>query len=85
MGMKTVTAAEANRNFAKLVQEARNGEDIVVTAHGVPVVTISRFQKDQQAEKLAREAAWSALWDRIDQQAPTTIRWKFNRDELYDD
>jgi antitoxin (DNA-binding transcriptional repressor) of toxin-antitoxin stability system len=35
--MKTMTATQAARNFAALLNEVEHGEDIVITRDGVPV------------------------------------------------
>jgi prevent-host-death family protein len=85
--MKRVAAAEANRNFSRLMREAEAGEIIVVTSHDQPRVMISSARKGlvSQAEAARREAAWRALKDRVDAQPMTATRWKFDRDELYDD
>ena len=38
--MKTVTAAEANRQFSAVLREVAQGERVMVTSHGKPVATI---------------------------------------------
>lgn len=85
--MKHVSAAEANRNFAKLMREAERGETVVVTSHGEPRVTIAAYQRLEAdaSEVRRREEAWRALWERVASQPETTIRWRFSRDELYDE
>ena len=48
--MRTVSATEAKRNFAKLRREAANGEDIVITRRGKPIVRLIGI-KEAVAEK----------------------------------
>ena len=38
--MKTVTAAEANRQFSAVLREVASGQRVMVTSHGKPVATI---------------------------------------------
>jgi prevent-host-death family protein len=40
--VKTVSAAQANREFSKLMQIAEAGEEVVVTSRGKPKVKIVR-------------------------------------------
>jgi prevent-host-death family protein len=85
--MKRVAAAEANRNFSRLMREAEAGETIVVMSHDQPRVVISSARKGlaSQAEVAQRKAAWRALKDRVDAQPAQSIQWKFDRDQLYED
>ena len=36
----TVTAAEANRSFSKLLRAAREGKRVTITSHGTPVAEL---------------------------------------------
>ena len=38
--MRTVSAAEVNRQFSHILREVRDGESILVTSHGTPVAAI---------------------------------------------
>ncbi len=38
--MKTVSAAEANRHFSKILRDVRAGETVIVTSRGEPVAQI---------------------------------------------
>jgi prevent-host-death family protein len=38
--MKTVSAAEANRQFSRILREVRAGETVLVTSRGEPVAKI---------------------------------------------
>lgn len=76
---RTISAAEANRAFSRLLGEVRDGRSYVVTAHGKP---IARLIPCDQAD-LSRETARSALLQRLQSQPATDIgRWR--RDELYE-
>lgn len=78
--MKTVSAADANRHFSKLLREVRAGETVLVTSRGEPVATI------QPASDLARrEAAKQKLLKRLDAQPAQNLGITWTRDELYDD
>jgi prevent-host-death family protein len=52
--MKTVTAAEANRQFSKLLREVRAGETVLVTWHGEPVATIAPANATSAARAKAK-------------------------------
>ena len=75
---ETVTAAEANRSFSRLLRGVREGRRYVVTSHGKPVAQII------PAAPTDREAARRALLDHLARQRPMNVpRW--TRDELYED
>jgi len=74
---KTVSAADANRNFSQLLREVREGRSYVVTSHGRPVARIS------PVEEKRTDKAQAALLARLEAQPVLRVgRWK--RDELYD-
>jgi prevent-host-death family protein len=84
--MKTVTASEANRSFSKLLGEVRKGATIDITSHGAIVARIVPAASVDEAERRrTMEDAREALFERLRTQPPSDIRWRFNRDELYDD
>ena len=77
---ETVSAAEANREFSKLLRGVRDGNSYVVTSHGRPVAKL--VPVDEGA--IAREQARERLMERLRSQPVRNIgRW--TRDELYDD
>jgi prevent-host-death family protein len=77
---KTVSAADANRKFSKLLSGVRDGESYVVTAHGKAVAKIVPVARNGDVAR----AAWAALLKRLRSERLVTIgRWK--RDELYED
>lgn len=76
--MKTVTAADANRNFSTLLREARQGEVYVVISRGKPVATIGPAVSNSPERHVAKEA----LMGRLKSQGVTGGR-TWTRDELY--
>lgn len=79
--MKTVSAAEANRHFSKILREVRAGETVVVTSHGEPVATIAPAHRDT----VEREAAKQRLLERLRSQPTLNIPITWTRDDIYDD
>lgn len=76
---ETVSAAEANRNFSRILREVRGGQSFVVTSHGRPLARI--VPADDQHP--SAERAKAALLSRLRSQAATTAT-PWTRDELYD-
>ena len=77
---KTVSAADANRKFSKLLREVREGRSYVVTSHGKAVAKIVPVEKNGGVTRGAR----AALLKRLRSERVVTIgRWK--REELYED
>ncbi len=79
--MRTVSAAEANRQFSKLLRAVREGETVLVTSRGEPVATIAPADR----ETARREAAKEALLERLRSQPAQNLGITWTRDELYDD
>jgi prevent-host-death family protein len=77
---KSVSAADANRNFSRLLEGVRRGKSYVVTSHGRPLARISPIEKSDDE----REAARKALFERLDRQ-PVIDIGPWTRDELYED
>ena len=74
-----ISAAEANRQFSKLLRGVREGSTYVVTAHGRPIARIGPVGP----EMVAAPAARVALFERLRAQTGTDAgRW--TRDELYE-
>jgi prevent-host-death family protein len=84
---RTVSAADANRYFSKLLRDVRAGRSFVVTSHGAPVATIlpaGRAASGSTASDRARAAARRTLLARLASQPVVDVgRW--TRDELYGD
>lgn len=76
---KPVSAADANREFSRLLQEVKKGHSYVVTSHGKPVARIGPVaERGRLAEK-----ARGVLLRRLQNQPSVRIgRW--TRDELYE-
>jgi prevent-host-death family protein len=79
--MKTVSAADANRHFSKILREVQAGATITVTSRGKPVATI----RPADDEDSARNAAWRDLRTRLAAQPAQDIPIDWTRDDLYDD
>lgn len=78
--MKTISAADANRQFSQILREVREGETYLVTSHGTPVATLAPAGGELRERLRAR----NTLLARLKAQQATDIgRW--TRDELYED
>lgn len=82
--MKTVSAAEANRHFSKLLREVRDGETVIVTSRGQPVARIVPLAAESAEEQRKRREAWDDLIAHL-KSRPALNLGRFDRDELYDD
>jgi len=80
MGAKSISAAEANRNFSRLLEGVRKGRSFVVTSHGKPVAKIEPAEVSSRAESATRRA----LLHRLRSQ-PAIDAGRWTRDELYED
>ncbi len=78
--MRTISAADANRQFSQLLREVREGQTFIVTSHGTPVATLAPVAGDLAARERAKEI----LLARLDAQ-PAQNLGPWTRDELYDD
>lgn len=83
MSETTVTAAEANRNFSRLLRGVREGRSYLVTAHGQPVARLVPSDSTDEGLRRFREAARRALFERLERQ-PAVNAGPWTRDELYD-
>jgi prevent-host-death family protein len=79
MGEKSISAAEASRNFSRLLEDVRQGESFVVTRHGKPVAKIEPMEVSSRAESAARKE----LLDRLRHQRAMDVG-SWTREELYD-
>ncbi len=76
---KSVSAADANRDFSKLLRDVRKGGSFIITNHGKPVAKIIPFV----AEDRVVDAARTTLFAHLRAQPAINIgRW--TRDELYE-
>jgi prevent-host-death family protein len=78
--MKTVTAAEANRQFSRVLREAKEGEVFIVVSRGKPIAVIGPVEKADAQRRAAKEA----LIARLRCQRATGAR-TWSREELYED
>jgi prevent-host-death family protein len=78
---RAVAAADANRDFSKLLGQVRDGRSFVITSHGKPVAKIVPFDADDQV----RAAARSTLFARLKAQPAAAPIGPWTRDELYED
>ncbi len=74
-----VTAAEANREFSRLLRGVREGNSYVVTSHGRPVARLVPVVDDEQA----KEEAFQRLMARLRSQ-PVLNAGRWTREELYE-
>jgi prevent-host-death family protein len=78
--MKTVTAADANRQFSRVLREVAQGEVFTVVSRGKPVATIGPAHKTEATRHTPKET----LMARLRSQSVTGAR-TWTRDELYED
>ena len=83
MNETTITAAEANRNFSRILRGVRDGKHYVVTAHGRPVAKLVPAEDEAASRSAVRAAAKRALLDRLRSQ-PVIDIGPWTRDELYE-
>jgi prevent-host-death family protein len=80
---ETVSAAEANRAFSRLLRGVREGRSYVVTAHGRPVAKIVPAAGGDERQGRLRAAALRNLVERVRKQ-PTCDIGRWTREELYE-
>jgi prevent-host-death family protein len=75
-----ISAADANREFSRMLRTVREGQTYVITSHGKPVAKLVPLKDDNRVTVAAR----TSLLARLHSQKATDIgRW--TRDELYED
>jgi prevent-host-death family protein len=80
---ETVSAAEANRSFSRLLRGVREGRSYVVTSHGQPVARLVPTDQQNEITRRMRKAARRALFERLAKQ-PALNLGPWTRDELYE-
>jgi len=80
---ETITAAEANRSFSRLLRGVREGRSYLVTSHGQPVARLVPPDDNDETTRRLRKAAKRALLERVTKQ-PTIDIGRWTRDELYE-
>lgn len=79
--MKTVTAADANRQFSAVLRDVAQGQRVVVTSRGKPVATIEPVRA--RAATARASAAKRRLLEHLATVRSRSAR-EWTRDELYD-
>lgn len=77
---ESISAAEANREFSRLLRGVREGKTYIVTSHGRPVAKLTPMTADEQAREEARLKLFEHLRSR-----PALNAGPWTREELYDD
>jgi prevent-host-death family protein len=77
--MKSLSSADANRNFSAVLRDVSRGEEILVVSRGKPVAKITGVDVKEKT----RAAAKNALLQRLRSQAIFGPR-NWNRAELYE-
>jgi prevent-host-death family protein len=81
----TISAAEANRSFSKLLRAAKDGARVTITSHGQPVAELGPVSAAarEAAELERRHKAAEELRERWRTVTPVVIGpWR--REDLYD-
>ena len=79
--MRSVSAREANQQFARILGEVANGEEVVITRRGEPVAVLSPYRKRQltpEQEAAVEEAI------RMMQRGFVQGARRFTRDEMHE-
>jgi prevent-host-death family protein len=77
--MKSLSSADANRNFSAVLREVSRGEEILVISRGKPVAKITKVDVKEKT----RAAAKNALLLRLQSQTISGSR-NWSRTELYE-
>ncbi len=75
-----VSAAEANRDFSRMLRGVREGLSYVVTCHGQPIARLVHMDKFGAVPSGARATLLSRLRNQ-----PLVHAGRWTRDELYED
>jgi len=81
--MRTISAADANRYFSRLLREVKAGETVVVTSRGEPVARIEPA-RSADADDAERRRAFAELLAHLNTVKPLNLG-RITRDEIYDD
>jgi prevent-host-death family protein len=76
---EAVSAAEANRQFSKILRAVEAGDTITITSHGRPVARLCPANAPDPSRIAARRRLLAWLGDQ-----PTQNLGKWSRDELYE-
>jgi len=79
----TVSAAEANRSFSKLLRATEDGTEVTITSRGKPKAKLVPFTEDEGANRDQLRQAFEALKESwAGQEFKVIGLW--TRDDLYD-
>ena len=78
---RTVSAADANRQFSTILGHAVEGETVIITRRGAPVAQLTPYGRPPADE--ARAAAWNRLLTTLEEGVHLGGA-AFDRDSLYD-
>ncbi len=81
--VRHVSAAQANREFSKLLRAARNGERVVVTSRGKPVAQMVPIEPVSDAKMEQRRQEFGAFLRKL-ASGPALNLPRFTRDDAYD-
>ena len=76
-----ISAADANRNFSKLLRDVRDGGSYMITSQGKPVAKLVAVE----ARDHVRTAAKRMLLERLHAQRATPPIGRWTRDQLYEE
>jgi prevent-host-death family protein len=81
---KLVSVYQAKTELSKLLEEALEGKEIVITRHGVPIAELKRLEKPRLAlGALASEATtWPALTPEFFDLGDEFDAWQQNVDQI---
>lgn len=79
--MRSVSAREANQQFARLLGEASAGEEIVITRRGKPVAVLSPYRESVTTPE--RQAAIERIRATMRHGIGTGAR-RFTREEMHE-
>jgi len=75
-----ISAADANREFSKLLGQVRSGQSFVITSHGKPVARLIPIDVEDRVRAAARAALFKRLRSQKGEHMPRT----WTREDLYD-
>jgi prevent-host-death family protein len=78
--IETVTAAEANQHFSRVLRRVREGSSFVITSHGKPVAKLVPMQSEDDEAEAARTRVIARL-----RELPLAHLGTFSRDQGYDE
>ncbi|HYF85381.1 type II toxin-antitoxin system prevent-host-death family antitoxin [Azospirillum sp.] len=78
---RTISAADANRQFSKILGQATSGHTVIITKRGQPVAQLAPY--DRSATKTNGGLAWSRLFQILEDGMDLGGE-RFDRDALYD-